>query len=218
MLFSIYFVNNTLKGGSKMAFTYFFRDMQTLDLLIEHALPVLKSRQRIKIWDAGCAMGPEPYSLAMMIRDQTGYMYFRNIRIIASDIDTSDSFEKTIKDGEYPRDMVERIDKDIFHKYFKKSQNSENFILCDEIKSSVTFKKHDLLSYIPVDTEVGLILCKNVLLHFSEEERCKVIQMFYDSLIPEGFLVMEQTQNLPYKMQDKFRRVVSNAQIYQKVI
>ncbi|MGC8483858.1 MAG: CheR family methyltransferase, partial [Thermodesulfobium sp.] len=69
-----------------MAFTYFFRDMQTLELIRDNCLKSLASRQRIKIWDAGCAMGPEPYSLSIIFRENVGYMYFRNIKIIATDI------------------------------------------------------------------------------------------------------------------------------------
>ena len=50
-----------------MAFTYFFRDKQTLDLIVSHALPMLKGHRHIDVWDAGCAHGPEPYSLAIRV-------------------------------------------------------------------------------------------------------------------------------------------------------
>ena len=52
-----------------MAFTYFFRDVQTLELVRDHVLPFLKTRRYINIWDAGCAMGPEPYTLAIILRE-----------------------------------------------------------------------------------------------------------------------------------------------------
>jgi len=64
-----------------MAFTYFSRDMQTLEAVVEYALPVLKGHRYIHIWDAGCAHGPEPYSLAMLIRENMGRFLFRNVRI-----------------------------------------------------------------------------------------------------------------------------------------
>jgi chemotaxis protein methyltransferase CheR len=59
-------------------------------------------------------------------------------------------------------------------------------------------------------------VCKNVLLHFNEEQRIKVIQMFYDSLMEGGFLVFEQTQTLPKSVAHLFTPVVSNAQLFQK--
>jgi chemotaxis protein methyltransferase CheR len=201
-----------------MAFTYFFRDLQTLEMICKHSLPVLRSKQYIKIWDAGCAMGPEPYTLAMLIREQVGQMYYRNVRISATDIDGSDLFDDIIKDAAYPRNQVERIPKEIFEKYFVQDEKPDHFRIVDEIKRAVTFRKHDLLSLIPVDKEFGLILCKNVLLHFNEAQRIDVIKMFYDSLIEGGFLAMEQTQKLPKSLENFFEPVVSNAQLYRKII
>ena len=52
-----------------MAFTFFFRDMQILDLAVKHVVPYAMGRSRIKVWDAGCAMGPEPYSLAIVLAE-----------------------------------------------------------------------------------------------------------------------------------------------------
>ena len=75
-----------------MAFTYFWRDWQTLDLVMEHVLPDLKRRRYINVWDAGCAMGPESYTLAIMFRENMGHFMFRNMRIYATDIDESNQF------------------------------------------------------------------------------------------------------------------------------
>lgn len=200
-----------------MAFTYFFRDLQTLEMICQHSLPMLRSRQYIDIWDAGCAMGPEPYTLAMLIREQVGQMYYRNVRIRATDIDGSDLFDEIIKDAAYPRNQVERIPKEIFERYFVPDEKEDHFRIIDEIKRSVIFQKHDLLSLVPVGKEFGLILCKNVLLHFTEAQRIEVIKMYYDSLIEGGFLAMEQTQKLPKELENLFEPVVSNAQLYRKV-
>lgn len=200
-----------------MAFTYFFRDLQTLEMICKHSLPMLRSRQYIKIWDAGCAMGPEPYTLAMLIREQVGQMYYRNVQISATDIDGSNLFDEIIKDAAYPRNQVERIPKEIFDKYFVPDEKEDHFRIIDEIKRSVTFQKHDLLSLVPIGKEFGLILCKNVLLHFNESQRIEVIKMYYDSLIEGGFLAMEQTQKLPIELEHLFEPVVSNAQLYRKV-
>lgn len=200
-----------------MAFTYFFRDLQTLEMICDHAIPDLRSRRQVNIWDAGCAMGPEPYSLAMLLRERIGYLNFRNVKILATDIDGSDLFDKVIFEAEYPKAQVERIPKDIFEKYFIKVENKEYYRLTDEIKKSVTFQKHDLLTFSSVGNDFGLILCKNVLLHFNEKQRIEVSQMFYDSLIEGGYLAMEQTQKLPKELNGLFEPVVSNAQLYKKI-
>jgi len=201
-----------------MAFTYFFRDLQTLELVRNHALPFLKTRRYINIWDAGCAMGPEPYTLAIILRESMGHMYFRNIRIKATDIDESNLFDKIISEGIYPQEQVERIPRDIFHTYFEKAEKEGHYRIIEEIRKAVSFQKHDLLSMQAVGNDFGMIICKNVLLHFREDQRIKVIQMFYDSLMEGGVLVFEQTQILPQEVSHLFEPMVSNAQLFRKLI
>ena len=197
-----------------MAFTFFFRDIQTLEMIRDHALPYLRTRRYINIWDAGCAMGPEPYTLAMILRETMGAMYFRNIRITASDLDAN--FESVIKEAVYPREQVERIPKDIFEKYFIKADQPGYFKIVEEIRNALTFRHHDLLTLQPVGTDFGLILCKNVLLHLTEQERVKVIKMFHDSLIEGGFFASEHTQKMPRELEHLFEPVVPNAQLFRK--
>lgn len=200
-----------------MAFTYFFRDLQTLEMICDHALPVLKSRRNINIWDAGCAMGPEPYTLAILIRERMSHMYFRNVKIKATDLDGSNLFGKIIEDGIYPREQVERIPKEILENYFTYYKEEDHYQISEEIRRSVSFQKHDLTTLSPVGNDFGIILCKNVLLHLSESQRIEVIRMFYDSLIEGGFLATEQTQKLPEETKHLFEQVVSNAQLFRKV-
>ncbi len=199
-----------------MAFTYFFRDIQTLELACDHALPFLKTRRYINIWDAGCAMGPEPYTLAIILRESMGHMYFRNINIMATDIDGSNLFGKIIAEGIYPHEQVERIPREILGKYFQAAGSEGAFQIIKDIRRAVSFQKHDLLSLQAVGTDFGLIICKNVLLHFREEQRIQVIKMFYDALIEGGYLVFEQTQPLPRELSPLFQPVVTNAQLFRK--
>lgn len=198
-----------------MAFTYFFRDMQTIEMIRDYAIPHLRTKRYIDIWDAGCAMGPEPYTLAIVLHENMGYMQFRNVRITASDIDESNLFEKIIVNGTYPREQVERIPSEILNKCFTKD-NEESYTLIDEIKKAVSYKKHDLLSLNPIGNNFSLIMCKNVLLHFDEHQRTQVIDMFYKALAPDGYFAMEQTQKMPAECEDLFERVVSNAQLFRK--
>lgn len=62
-----------------------------------------------------------------------------------------------------------------------------------------------------------MIICKNVLLHFKEEERIEVIKMFHKALTAKGYLVMEQTQKLPEELTGLFEQVSGNAQVFQKI-
>lgn len=200
-----------------MAFTYFFRDLQTLEAIRDYALPELKSRKFIDIWDAGCAMGQEPYSLSMVLNESMGYMYFRNVRILATDIDQSNLFEEVISKASYPEEQIQRIPKEIFNNFFSPDVHDRYFVLNEEIRKSVTFKKHDLLTFSPPHKDFGLIVCKNVLLHFTDIDRLNVIRMFHESLIDGGYLALEQTQKLPKEAEQLFAPVISNAQIFKKI-
>lgn len=200
-----------------MAFTYFFRDMQTLELITRDVLPVIKGHRHIHIWDAGCAHGPEPYSIAIVLRGKIPGMLFRNVHIFATDIDTCDQFGKIIADGVYPEGEIKRIPADIRQKYFIKADQPDHHKLVDEIRSRVSFEKHDLLSIEPIRTGFSLIVCKNVLLHFGRQQRVNVIQMFHSALREGGFLVTEQTQKLPDEAKELFNQISPEAQVFKKL-
>jgi chemotaxis protein methyltransferase CheR len=61
------------------------------------------------------------------------------------------------------------------------------------------------------------VVCKNVLLHFSPEQRVEVIKMFNRSLAPGGYLATEQTQKMPPELAEHFSQVVADAQVHKKV-
>jgi chemotaxis protein methyltransferase CheR len=201
-----------------MAFTYFFRDRQTLDLIQEYVVPAIKTRRYIRIWDAGCAIGAEPYSLAILMKEKMGQFIFRNVRILATDIDSNNYFGKTIANGIYHREEVRRIPKPIFEKSFSPLEGKpDHFIISEGLRKCVEYLKHDLLSLQAPRSGFSLVVCKNVLLHFKVEERIKVIEMFHGSLEQGGFLVVERTQKLPEELDHKFQSLVTNAQLFRKL-
>ena len=200
-----------------MAFTFFFRDNHTLEQLVKHLLPTVQGRSNIKIWDAGCAMGPEPYTLAILLAEKMGKFAFKNVRIDASDIDGSDLFGKIIGEGAYSGEELGRIPKEIFEKYFSPVEgNGERYRICEPLRQRVLFRRHDLLTLEPFDQGYSLVLCKNVLLHFAPNQRVDVIRMFHRVLVPGGLLVLEQTQKLPEEVRHLFRQVIGDAQIFSK--
>lgn len=84
-----------------MAFTYFFRDLQTLEVAVSHVVPYTTGRSHIRVWDAGCAMGQEAYTLAMRFAENMGGFAFKNLHIHATDIDECNLFGATIRSGLY---------------------------------------------------------------------------------------------------------------------
>ena len=198
-----------------MACTFFFRDMHVIEHVVKHFVPYVSGRINVSIWDAGCAMGQEPYTLAIIIAENMEQFAFNNLRIYASDIDKN--CEKTVTEGIYEKDEMERIPQNIFKKYFAESEKEGFYKISENVRSTVTFKNHDLLSLDPIGNEFSLIMCKNVLLHFQPHERIEVIKMFHKVLAPGGFFATEQTQKLPQELSHLFEQVVSDAQLYRKI-
>ncbi|UUX92881.1 CheR family methyltransferase [Methanoplanus endosymbiosus] len=173
----------------------------------------------INIWSAGCANGSEPYTLAIILKEALDDLRFSEINIYATDIDPNNRFKAIIDRGSYPEEALAKIPAGMFNRYFDKDpEKNGNHIISDNIRNHVKYIHHDLLSLRPVaEKPFDVILCKNVLLHFSEEQRINVINMFYNSLTDGGFFITEQTQKMPEQLSVKFEQIVSNARIYRKI-
>jgi chemotaxis protein methyltransferase CheR len=198
-----------------MAFTFFFRDSETLELAIEDALPSLRGRAFIHVWDAGCAHGPESYTLAILLRERMSDYVFNNLHIHATDIDSS--FAEGVTAGVFPDQEVKRVPPEIFQKYFRPASRPGFVEVVPELRAKVRFSHRDLLSLRPIREGLSLIVCKNVLLHFDEAQRINVLQMFHRALQPGGTLVMERTQKLPETLATCFRQVAPYDQVFRKL-
>jgi len=200
-----------------VAFTYFFRDRQTLEFIAREVAPTLRGYRHIRIWDAGCAHGPEVYSLAMLLRENMTHFGFRNVHIEATDIDTTGRFGQTVTDGVYPEKELRRIPPALKEKYFRPARTPGHFQVCDEIRNSISFIQHDLLTLRAPRTGFRIIVCKNVLLHFSPAQRVEVIRMFDEALAEGGYFITEHTQPLPDEADVSFERVTCKGQVFRKL-
>lgn len=200
-----------------MAFTFFFRDRHTLEQLTNFLLPQIDSYSKIKVWDAGCAMGPEPYTFGIILCEAIGPEKYKKVSILATDIDETSNFKEIITNGVYPYSDLSRMPPNILEKYFHKYDDKDNYRINDIIRNSLRFEQHNLLSLKPIETGFNAIICKNVLLHFQPEERVNVIKMFHSVLLPDGLFTTEQTQNMPEECAHLFEKVCTDANIYRKI-
>ena len=144
-----------------MAFTYFFRDLHTLELIAHHLVPYVAGRSKIRIWDAGCAMGQEPYSLAIILAEKMGHFAYRNLLIQATDIDGSNRFADIITKGEYPEEELQRIPRDYYAKYFHQSSQKGFSQLAEVIRKRLVFQKHEMIESSIKKTEAGTRIAEN---------------------------------------------------------
>ena len=199
-----------------MAFTFFMRDQPTLEHAADQMIPYASGRSRVKIWDAGCAMGQETYTLAMILAERMNRFGFKNVQIDATDHDSANRFGDAVSEAVYHGDELKRTPADLLAKYFEQAAKPGHYRVRNELRSRVRFRYHDLLSLTPAGNDYCLVVCKNVLLHFQPGERVEVFRTFHKALAPGGYLATENTQKLPDEVAHLFTRVVQDAQVYKK--
>lgn len=200
-----------------MAFTFFFRDQQLLERVVEHCLPSLAGRNHPRIWDAGVAMGQEPYTLSIIFAERMGHFAFNNLRVDATDVESTGQFAHAIEAGIYPHEELSRLPEGILEKYFEGNGKPGHFRVVNKVRQRVAHRWHDLLSLKEIGHDYTLVLCKNVLLHFNPLERIEVLKMFHRALAPGGFFATEQTQEMPRELASLFERVIPDGQLFRKV-
>jgi chemotaxis protein methyltransferase CheR len=198
-----------------MAFTFFFRDIEPLNHAVGFLMSIASGRSRVRIWDAGCATGQEPFTLAILLAEVMHPFAFRNVRIFATDCDPP--LLEILKKGVYPREELQRIPADLFEKYFQPTEKKDQFQLIDQIRQCIQPEVHDLLTGTPIRNGFSLILCKNVLLHFQPPQRVEVIRMFHDALEPGGIFVTEHTQKMPGETSHLFEQLLMNCQVFRRI-
>lgn len=168
----------------------FYRNPEQWRVLESDIIPALlkESGRTLKVWSAACSTGDEPYSLAMVL---SKYMPLSNISILATDIDKQ-VIEKA-KGGLYSQKSIAGLPKEYVDKYFTKLAGS--YQISNEVKKCVQFKQHNLLKDT-YPTNYDLILCRNVLIYFTEEAKEEVYRKFNGALRPGGVLFVGSTEQI----------------------
>lgn len=168
----------------------FYRNPEQWKFLTNDCFPDLikKFGDRLKIWSAACSTGDEPYSLVMAL---SKYVPLSKIKITATDL--SDEIIEKAKIGIYSDKSIANVPEEYKKKYFTKNGNF--YQISDEIKKCVEFRKHNLLKD-KFFTDYNLIVCRNVLIYFTEEAKDETFSKFYDSLAKGGMLFIGSTEQI----------------------
>lgn len=168
----------------------FYRNPDQWQFMDKEIFPELirKFGNHLKIWSAACSTGDEPYSLVMAL---SRYVPLNQIKIYATDLDKV-ILEKA-KTGLYAQKSIMNVPEDLRKKYF--TQIGPSYKIADEIKARVEFKQHNLLKDI-YQMNYHMIVCRNVLIYFTEEAKDEVFRKFYNSLAPGGVLFIGSTEQI----------------------
>ncbi len=168
----------------------FYRNPEQWAILENEILMAkLKSETPLKIWSAACSTGEEPYSLVMLL---SKYMPLNKIKIIATDLDEQVLEKAQI--GVYNEKFLKALPEEFKTKYFTYI-NDKNLQISPTIKKQVEFRKHDLLKD-PYPKDCDLIVCRNVMIYFTEEAKSRIYIDFYNALSKGGCLFIGSTEQI----------------------
>ncbi len=177
----------------------FFRDPRFFDDL-RLLLPQLpQPPHTVRAWSAGCSIGAEPYSLAMLLEEERPGQHYQ---ILATDID-----ERSLdlaRRGVYREEDLRQVDPLRRTRYF--SPDGKGYRIRPDLQQEITFRHHDLLRD-PYPDEQDLVLFRNVAIYFTEQAKEQVMQRITRSLAPGGILMVGSTEAILRPQQIGLRQV-----------
>lgn len=197
--------------------TEMFRNPLVYRAIREKVVPYLKTFPFVKIWSAGTATGEEVYSLAILLKEEGIYD-----RCLIYATDFNDTVLESAQKGIYPAANIKLSTenyqkaggKESFGRYYHAAYNSA--ILDRKLKKNIVFANHNLVTD-SVFGEMHFILCRNVMIYFNLELQNRVLNLFNNSLCPNGFLCLGSKESIDFsKISNKFVSIDKKMKIYQK--
>ena len=181
----------------------FYRNPDQWKLMDENVIPKLIKQhgKNLHVWSAACSTGDEPYSLVMAL---SKHIPLSNIHITATDLDKQVLQKAQV--GLYNEKSIANVPPEFKRKYFK--QIGKSFQISDEIKRCVTFKEHNLLKD-PYPRDFDMILCRNVVIYFTDDAKDMIYKNFHQSLKSHGVLFIGSPEQITNYKELGFDRLSS---------
>jgi len=177
--------------------TSFFRERAHFDYLSQQLVPIWSKRaSRLRLWSAACSSGQEPYSLAAAVLGAWPDASRSDVKILATDI--SQRALERAQGGAYPPSAQKEIP-DRYRTHFPlRGTGASRFVAADEqLKSMIVFRPLNLFSSrFPFRGQFDVILCRNVLIYFSPEDRRKLVERLVPLVAPGGHLFLGLSEAL----------------------
>lgn len=168
----------------------FFRNPERYEVLETKVLPELRREfGRLTIWSAGCSIGAEPYSLAMLLAEQEEQVQHN---VLGTDIDAKAI--RVARAGIYGEDKLREVSETRRRRFFHRTDDGQ-WKIDTGIQKQVRFRLHDLLAD-PYPQRVHLILCRNVVIYFTDQAKEGIYRRFAEALVPGGYLMIGSTESI----------------------
>ncbi|MGN0496744.1 MAG: CheR family methyltransferase [Lachnospiraceae bacterium] len=187
----------------------FYRNPKQWELFENEMIPYLKKQfgGRINIWSAACSTGDEPYTIAMLL---ARHIPLNQVHVYATDID--EDVLNFAKQGLYPFRSLEHLPKDLIDSHFIKEE--KGYQIKDDIKKCVEFRKHNLLED-KYPSGMHMIVCRNVVIYFTDEAKERVYRNFHKTLCDDGILFIGSTEQIIHAKEIGFS--ATDSFFYKKV-
>lgn len=198
--------------------TYFFREEEQLDALVNHLLPELDRLrppgETLRILSAPSSTGEEPYSMVIKILEEGDVISKRDIEIVGIDIDSTVIDKATA--AVYSSRSVHAIPANVLAKYFKKDRLFYRF--SEDIKGAVDFKIVNIFDKGQVRKlgKFDIIFSRNMLIYFDDASRKEVAMTFYDLLKPDGYVLLGHAEYMSRIVSVYKAKSVNETLVYQK--
>ncbi len=198
--------------------SFFFRDIKPFDQFKQLVLPRLMqaraATKRIRIWSAACSSGQEPYTLAMILREEGAKLSGWRFEIMATDI-SAEMLEKS-KAGFYSQFEVQRgLPVTYLVKYF--AQMGDKWKIDPSLREIIQFREFNLLNDPAVLGNFDIVFCRNVLIYFDNETKRSILDRISRIMPADGFLYLGGAETV-LGISEKFQAYPMERGVYCKVI
>jgi chemotaxis protein methyltransferase CheR len=184
--------------------TGFFREPHHFEFLEQRMLPTIPTAtRRLRIWSAGCSSGEEPYSIAMTLRHALPTIDERDVRVLATDIDTD--MVATAAAGRYAMERAVAIPIEL-RRSFVRRIDADMVEMDEQLKSLIAFRPLNLLDEWPMRGPFDAIFCRNVVIYFDKPTQRVLFDRFADMLVPNGHLFIGHSESL-FRVSDRFQHL-----------
>jgi chemotaxis protein methyltransferase CheR len=197
--------------------TLFFRDIRPFAVFREVVLPALitrrAARRSFRILCAAASTGQEPYSLAMILREEAALLRDWACEIVAIDISTT-ALERA-RAGLYTQFEVQRgMPTPLLLKYFRRI--GEDWQIAAELRAMVRFREFNLLDDLAPFGQYDVVFCRNVLIYFDRETKARTLDNIARRLPDDGFLYLGASETV-MGVSDAFAPLAACSGVYRPV-
>lgn len=190
-----------LQSCVTVAVSEFFRTPEQFQHLAVEVLPrLLELRAGLRIWSAGCSYGAEPYSLALLLHQlQPAVRHY----LLATDVDELALARARAGDSFSEHDL--RNVSHEWREFFGPGREKGHYAVTSALRTMVTFRRHDLLSD-SVEADFDLIVCRNVMIYFTDDAKLRLYASLYSALRPGGYLFVGDAEVVNRLAEAGFKR------------